>query len=99
MPPKPLDTVERELRESSPLYRFEYVTVTFPTLNQDYDVAHSLNPPDPDEVDYEVVRKDRSCDVYNDQSGTRRTWGAGYITLRCTVSGATVQLRLSIRRT
>lgn len=82
-----------------PITAFEYVTVTFPaTPNTDYDIAHTLLPANPERIDYEVVKRDRACGVYNDQSGTRRKWQAGYITLRCDTASAVVDLRLSVRR-
>ena len=88
-----------ELEQSSPYVAYQYLTVTFPSsANSDYPIAHSLTPLNVEEVDYEVVRKDRACDVYHDQSGTRTVWGEGYIILRCTVASATVDVRLSIRR-
>jgi hypothetical protein len=97
---QPNSRLEGALVRSAPFLRYEYVTVTFPSSpDTDIDIAHSLAPSNPDEVDYEVVRKDRAADIYNDTSGTRRAWGSNYITLRCTVASAVVQLRLSIRRT
>lgn len=100
MPVNDPAAIRQELAQSSPFYRFEYRTVTFPaTANTDIDVPHSLTPANPEAVDYEVVGKDRACDVYNDLSGARRKWNATYITLRCSVASAVVTLRLSVRRT
>lgn len=86
-------------KASSPYTSFEYVDVTFAGANTDYDVVHHLSPPIPESIDYQVVRKSQACDVYNDTSGTRRPWGSGYITLRCTVANAVVTLLLTVRRT
>jgi hypothetical protein len=90
--------VQGELYKSSPYSKFQYVTVTFGTANSDLDVPHDLNPNDPEGVDYEVVRADRACKVYDKQSGTRRAWASNYIVLRCDTAFAVVQLRLSLRR-
>lgn len=88
-----------QLREVAPYTTFEYLTVTFTTANADLPIAHSLRPSNPEDIDYEVVRKDRACDLYHDQSGTRKAWKAGYIILRSSVANAVVDVRLSIRRT
>jgi hypothetical protein len=101
--------LEGELKKSSPYVRSEYVTVTFPsTLGQDIDIAHTLDPDDPDAVDYEVVGRASTTlagaaitqgFVYHDTSGTRRAWGSNYITLRCSQASNILTLRLSVRRT
>ena len=88
-----------EFDRTVPIYGWEYVTVTFPSSpNTDYVVSHTLEPIDPEDVDYEVVRRDSAAIVYNDQSGTRRAWKSGYVVLRCNVASATVDLRLTKRR-
>lgn len=95
-----VDSVQGALIKNVPYSKFEYVTVTFPAVaNTAIDVGHSLAPPDANNVDYEVVRADRACRVYDDQSGTRRTWQTNYIVLKCDTASAVVQLRLSLRRT
>lgn len=86
-------------KSSSPVTSFEYVDVTFAGADTDYDIPHKLTPPTLESIDYQVVRKSQACDVYNDMSGTRRPWGIGYITLRCTVANAVVTLLLTVRRT
>lgn len=87
------------MRRGSPYLRTQYVTVTFPSAaNTDYPIAHLLAPDNPEAIDYEVVNKDRACDVYNDHTGTRKAWGDGYVVLRCSVASAVVILRLSVRR-
>ena len=101
--------VEGELKKSSPFARYEYVTVTFPSgADTDIDVAHTLDPDDPDLIDYEVVgRASHSTSgtaltqghVYHNTSGSRRAWGSNYITLRCTAASNIITLRLSVRRT
>lgn len=86
-------------KAASPFASYQYVDVTFAGANTDYDVAHKLSPPTAESVDYQVVRKSQACDVYNDMTGTKRAWGTGYITLRCTVANAVVTLLLTVRRT
>lgn len=75
------------------------VTVTFLNADADQDVPHTLEVEDPETITYEVVRKDRACDVYDNPSVPRRAWTKSYITLRSTVAGATVTLRLSATTT
>lgn len=93
-----IDKLFNNFWASTPFTDFEYVQVTFLGANTDQDVPHKLNAPTPEDVDYQVVRKDRACDIYNDTTGTRRAWGNGYITIRSTVSGAVVTLLLTVRR-
>jgi hypothetical protein len=74
----------------------EEVTVTFLAANTDQDVPHTLSVENPENIRYVIIRKDRACDIYDNQtSGTRRAWTKNYITLRSTVAGATVMLRLT----
>lgn len=72
------------------------VTVTFLAADTDQDVPHTLRAATPENIRYTVVRKDRACDIYDNQAAApRRVWTSTYITLRSTVAGATVVLRLS----
>ena len=88
-----------EFDRTTPIFGWEYVTVTFPsTPGTDITVPHGLQPTDPEAVDYEVVKADRAARVYNDQSGTRHTWGVGDILLRCDTANAVIDLRLTKRR-
>jgi hypothetical protein len=88
------DRVRSEIR--SPFARYERVTVTF-SLGADVDhaVTYRMRVRDPEAIDYEVRRKDRACDIYNDESITRRAWEPGVIYLRSSVADATVTLLLS----
>jgi hypothetical protein len=88
-----------DLREVTPVAAWQYVTVTFSGANTDYDIRHDLRPIDPEAIDYQLVRADRSTTIYNDQSATRKAWGTGYIILRSSVANAVVTLLLTIRRT
>jgi hypothetical protein len=82
-----------------PLTSYEFVTVTFgSSANADTDVIHHLSPPTPEDIEYLVVKKDRACDIYNDQSGTRRAWVSGRITVRASVASAVVRFLLFVRR-
>ena len=82
-----------------PVRDYRYVEVTFTSANTDQDVVHTLTPVNPENINYLVVRKDRACDIYHDQSGTRRVWGTNYIVLKSSVASATVTLLLTIPRT
>jgi hypothetical protein len=94
------DSLDRgQVQSIVPYTAFQYVDVTFSTANTDYPIAHTLQPANPEDIDYEVVRKDRAGDLYHDQTGTRKAWGTGYIILRCSVASAVMTLRLSLRRT
>ncbi len=88
-----------EFKRATPASHFEYVTVTFTSANTDQDIKVTLMPGDPENIEYLVVRKDRACDIYHDQSGTRRAWVAGRITLKSTIASAKVRLLLFIPRT
>lgn len=84
--------------ERTPYGRFTYVDVTFALANADTAIAHTLKTPDSDAVRYEVVRKDRACDVYEDFSPNRRAWKPSLIYLKCNTAGAQVRLRLFTER-
>lgn len=79
--------------------QYQYVEVTFsPTANGETVVRHQLFPATPYDVDYQVVGKDRTCDVYDDRGLDSRPWGDKYIVLKCTVASAKVTLLLTTRR-
>lgn len=84
--------------ERTPFGRFTYVDVTFALANADTAVPHTLKTPDSNAVRYDVVRKDRACDVYEDYSPNRREWKPGLIYLKCNTAGAQVRLRLFTER-
>lgn len=93
------DQVRQLLFSGLPYSDFQYVTVTFGTSGTDTDIRHTLTPRTVDGVDYHIVRADRACAIYHDQSGTRKPWGTGYVILRCSVSSAVVTLLLTVRQT
>lgn len=89
----------RQFEESSPFIRYEYVEVTFGTANTDKDIRTSIRVADPDDIQYQLVKADRACTIYNDQSSTRKVWQAGYVILRCSVASANCRILLTTKRT
>jgi hypothetical protein len=69
--------------------------VRFALANVDTTIEHDLRPSDPETVMYQVMRADRACRIYDDQSGTRKPWAADYVILRSDVAGASVRLLLT----
>lgn len=95
-----VNRLDASVNAATPVAAFQYVDVTFPSnADTDIDIKHTLPVTDPDSVRYEVVRKDRACDVYDDQSGSRRAWTTTAIYLRCDTASAVCRLRLSLERT
>lgn len=95
---------ENALRRSSPYAQFQYLTVTFnSTANANTDIRHTLQPPTPEDVDFQVVGFEFTSApatvpvVYRDSGATRRVWGEEYIVLRCNVASAVVRLLLTVR--
>ena len=81
----------------APFAQWEEVDVVFgSSANTDTVVKHTLEPPDPEHVNYVCVRKGQAADVYHDSSGTRKPWGQGYILLRSPVANAKVTLLLTV---
>jgi hypothetical protein len=91
-------SLELEVEKGLPFSAFTYIDVTFETANLDVQVDHTLRPITPEDINYQVVRADRACLIYHDQSATRRPWGRGYILLRSDTAGAKVRLLLSVER-
>lgn len=95
---KAFDYLDALLRRFQLAAQSQYLTVTFPTTaNQDQIVQHLLTPPTAELVYYEVVRADRACHIYDDQSTTRKPWTPTYIVLRSDVASALVTLRLFVK--
>ena len=97
--------LERNLLQSSPYAQYEYVEVTFnSTADADTDIRHTLLPPTPEDLDYQVVRLNLTTAptttpiIYRDSSASRRAWGAGYLVLRATVASLSATLLLTVRR-
>ncbi len=97
-----LNLQPRKLREdierSVPYGRVQFVDVQFTLANTDTPITHALSPATSDDVRYEVVRKDRACDVYEDFSPNRRAWTPTLIYLRCDTASARVRLKLFTER-
>lgn len=85
---------DKELAKGLAFDGLQYVDVTFGAADTDLDIRHTLNPTSFEDVGYLVVKADRATSIYNDQTGTRRPWGQGYIILRSSVADATVTLLL-----
>jgi hypothetical protein len=94
-----LRQVREELLLQTPAKAFEYLSVTFPsTADTDWAIATALAPEDPEGLIYQLVRADRACYVYHDQSSTRVPWKSGQMILRCSAANASVLLRVEIPR-
>ena len=81
-----------------PFGSVQYLDVQFTMASVDTPVSHKLAPYNPNAVRYEVVRKDRPCDVYEDYSPGRKPWTLTSIFLRCNTASARVRLRLFTER-
>lgn len=93
-----VQTLHFDLKRATPAVQWQEVDVTFGSANADYDIQHTLTPSDPENVRYLVVSADRATSLYHDQSGTRRSWVSGLITLRSSVASAAVKLLLYVPR-
>lgn len=96
---------ETEARRARPFDQFEYVDVTFNAVaNTDTDIIHTLEPPTPDDLDFQVVQwrfasaPAAAPVVYIDTSASRKQWSTGYLVLRCNVAAANATLLLTVRR-
>jgi len=74
--------------------------VTFPsTAYTDVLISHELNPYDPENIDYLVLKSTRPCNVYHDYSSTRTAWTKGLIRLRSDTPSVQCDILLMIRDT
>lgn len=89
----------RQFEQGSPFFSFQYVEVTFGTANTDYDIRHSIKTPNPDDIQYQLVRTDRATTIYNDLSATRKKWQEGYVILRSSAANANCRILLTVKRT
>lgn len=92
------NALETERSKRSPFAKFTFVDVTFGTVNTDYIVAHTLDTPDPEVIRWWAISNDTAGVVYRDSSAGKRTWGEGYVVLRCSVADATVRLLLFVEQ-
>lgn len=81
--------------------RFQFKDVIFNgTAHADTEITHDLNPADPDDVRYIPVGFDfltLPVDppyIYKNGAANARSWGAGYIILRCNIASAVVRMLL-----
>ena len=89
----------RQFEQSSPFRLYQYVDVTFGAADTDKDIRHTILTVSPDDIDYQLVRSDRSTNIYNDHSATRKPWGEGYVILRSSAANANCKILLTVRRT
>lgn len=92
-----LEQLEDALLRYCPSRQWEIREVTFPSnANTDLDIAHGLEPLDPENVDFVVLRSAQPVLVYADSTATRTAWSTGVIRLRCTGPSAKVVLLLTV---
>jgi hypothetical protein len=89
------DAQSEQLERRAPFGRSEVRQVSFTAVATDTIIRHSLPTPDPNQIDYEVIRANAPAVVYHDGDPDRREWGEGFIVLRSSAVG-TVDLRLSV---
>lgn len=75
--------------------QYEYVDVTFGTVNTDVRIRHQLKVYPYTEVYYIVVKKDRAGDVY---TGDVSLWGQQHITLKSDVADLQATILLFTRK-
>lgn len=90
------DEAREQLKRRAPEGRWETVTVTFDAAHTDVVVPHALPTPDPEQIDYKILRTNGPGFVYHDGAATRRPWGTGFIVLRSTTAPLVADLRLSV---
>lgn len=72
------DRDQHVLSKALPFERYQYVTVNFPTANEDVKVSHKLDPEDARGVVYLVVRVNRPTMVYDNHNNTLDSIREGY---------------------
>lgn len=94
-----------ELRKRSPYAQCQFVDVTFnTTANLDTDIVHDLVTDDPYAVKWQVMQVKLASApavapvIYEDTAATRRSWGNGYVVLRCNVGSVVARLLLYLER-
>lgn len=89
---------EYDFRHATPAADHQYVDVTFSSANADMDIRHNLIAPNPDDIQYQIVRADRATSIYHDTSSTRKVWTREYVILRSSAASAVVRLLLTVKR-
>lgn len=88
------DAPTEQLRRRTDTSRWEIVTVTFDTADQDTVIPHRLPIADPESVNYQLLRGTAAGYLYHNGAPTRRPWGRGYIIIRASAP-MTADIRLS----
>lgn len=83
-----------DLHSVVPDGQWQIVDVSFTAANADVQIAHTLSPADPADVEYSVIRLNAAAVVYEDQSASRQHWADGFIVLR---ASAICKARLLLR--
>lgn len=82
---------------AQPFAMWEEVEVNFPsTPNTDVVVPTTLQPTNPNTINYLPLRKSAAADVYHDVSITRKAWQPTYILLRSNVASVKMRLLLYV---
>lgn len=87
------------LHERVPFGRWEIIDVEFPTANTDVIIRHGLEPENPYDVHYVVLKQTTSGVVYEDITPSRSPWTSDYIILRATTNGWLGRLMLCTLKT
>lgn len=85
-----------QLREHTPYAQYELVNVTFGDANENLDIRHSLKPPTPEHVLFQVVSSTAPVHVFRDISSGRKPWREGVIVLQADASDVSVTLLLMV---
>lgn len=91
-----VDTLERLERavNANPYIEYEDVTITTPaTANADFAVNLASMNRTP--TGYQVIAKNKACDVYTAPLTSTTRWGVKRLWLRCSGASATVTLRIT----
>ncbi len=87
-----------ELHNRIPFGRWQIVDVKFPTsANTDYVIPHMLEPSDPYDIQYVVLRQTMAGNVYEANRGIvsdAKAWTTDFIVLRSDVASWTGRLLL-----
>ena len=71
--------------------------MTFTSAGVDMDIAHTLNPTDPENVRFLIISRVGDASIYRDSSASRKLWQATHIWLRADAA-CTARLLLFLER-
>lgn len=92
-----MEAIDRPtLRKHTPFAQYEEVSVLFADAYTDTEIPHSLLPPTPEHINYEVIAQAQAGQIFHDMSFDRVPWREGVIRLQSSVTNARVKLRLSV---